>query len=68
MQRPKQYVHTRGWTTSVFLKSTFMWWKWSQSRLVADDVINEHKSGAVTNTLCTAMKYDTALPTWLLLL
>ncbi len=28
----------------IFLKSTFMWWKSSQSRLVADDVINEQIS------------------------
>ncbi len=34
-------THTRGWTTSDFFKSTFMWWKSSRSRLVADDVINE---------------------------
>ncbi len=34
------HTHTRGWTTSDFLKSTFMWWKSSRSRLVADDVIN----------------------------
>ncbi len=30
------------WTT--FLKSTFIWWKSSRSRLVADDVINEQIS------------------------
>ncbi len=37
-------------------KSTSLWWrhKWT------------NKSGAVTNTLCTAMRYDTALHTWLL--
>ncbi len=28
----------------IFLKSTFMWWKSSRSRLVADDVINEQIS------------------------
>ncbi len=38
------WVCIRGWTTCYFLKSTFMWWKSSQSRLSADDVINEQLS------------------------
>ncbi len=43
---------TRGWTTSDFLKSTFMWWKSSRSRLVANDVINEQISLELWQTPC----------------
>ncbi len=61
------YIYIYMWSWTTFLKSTFMWWKSSRSRLVADDVINEQISlEAVTQT--PDMKYDTGLPTWLLLL
>ncbi len=46
---------TRGWTTSDFLKSTFMWWKSSRSRLVADDVINELISLELWQTPCAQL-------------
>ncbi len=48
-------VCSRGWTTSEFLKSTFMWWKSSRSRLVADDVINEQISLELGQTLCAQL-------------
>ncbi len=40
---PKVIIQTRDWTTSDFFKLTFMRWKSSRSRLVADDIINEQK-------------------------
>ncbi len=46
---------TRGWTTSDFFKSTFMWWKSSRSRLVADDVINEQISLKLWQTPCAQL-------------
>ncbi len=49
------WVHTRGWMTSDFLKSTFMWWKSSRSRLVADDIINEQISLELWQTPCAQL-------------
>ncbi len=48
----ERYQQNRGWTTSDFLKSAFMWWKLSRSRLVADDVINEQISLELWQTPC----------------
>ncbi len=48
-------VWSRGWTTSDFLKSTFMWWKSSRSWLVADDVINEQISLEMWLTPCAQL-------------
>ncbi len=50
-----------------FLKSTFMWWesKWKSTSCWWCHYWT-NKSGAVTNALCTVMKYDAALATWLL--
>ncbi len=45
----------KGWTTSDFLKSTFMWWKSSRSRLVADDIINEQISLELWQTPCVQL-------------
>ncbi len=39
----------------IFLKSTFMWWKSSRSRLVADDVINEQISLELWQTPCAQL-------------
>ncbi len=52
--------HSRGWTTSYFLKSTFMWWKLSRSRLVADDVINAQISLELRQTPCAQLWHMTA--------
>ncbi len=39
----------------IFFKSTFMWWKSSRSRLVADDVINEQISLELWQTPCAQL-------------
>ncbi len=46
---------TRGWTTSDFFKSTFMWWNSSRSWLVADDVFNEQISLELWQTTCAQL-------------
>ncbi len=53
------YIYIRGWTTSYFLKSTFMWWKLSRSRLVADDVINAQISLELRQTPCAQLWHMT---------
>ncbi len=50
---------TRGWTTSDFLKSTFLWWKSSRRRLVADDIINEQISLELWQTTCIQLWHMT---------
>lgn len=59
LQLYEEYVFTRNWTTSDFLKSTFMWWKSSRSRLVADDVINEQISLELWQTPCARLWHMT---------
>ncbi len=50
----EMFVQNRGWLL-IFLKSTFMWWKSSRSRLVADDVINEQISLEMWQTPCAQL-------------
>ncbi len=52
---PNTAYYTRGWTTSDFLKSTFMWWKSSRSQLVADDIINEQIRLELWQTPCAQL-------------
>ncbi len=48
-------IYIRAWTISDFLKLTFMWWKSSRSRIVADDIINEQISLELWQTPCAQL-------------